>query len=255
MRIVHCGGQGTAEWFAARIGMLTSSRIADAIGKRKRDPDTPLQARVDLCLELAVERVTQKPSQHFVSDWMTRGAELEPLARAAYELRTDQEVTAIDFVLHPEIEWSGCSPDGACGDELIEIKVPKPETHASYLLADCVPKQYLDQMCWQLACCPECKANTFISWCPDFPEGLDLFICRLPRDPERIAAMEAEAVKFLQEVGNTVLRLRGGLEGFMEASVANHKSGAFVDSGRQESQGEVVQPLVPRAQIPEMGDV
>lgn len=218
MNIVECGGQGTQAWFEARIGMLTSSRIADAVRKRKRG-DGELQARADLRLELAVERVTQKPSQHFVSTWMERGAQLEPLARAAYELRVEKEVRPIDFVLHPQIEWSGCSPDGACGNELIEIKVPKPETHAQYLLGDCVPKMYLEQMYWQLACCPECESNTFISWCPDFPEPLDIFTCRLPRDEKVIAAMEAEARKFLDEVAATVTQLGGGLEAVLRQSV------------------------------------
>jgi hypothetical protein len=201
-----------------------------------------------------VERVTQKPSAHFVSEWMARGAELEPLARAAYELQTDKEVTMVDFVLHPEIEWAGASPDGLCDDELIEIKVPKPETHAAYILADCVPEQYLDQMYWQLACCPECKANTFISWCPDFPRGLELFVCRLERDDVRIAKMEAEAKVFLAEVESTVLGITGGLEGLLRESVAQGENGAFVRQNASESQQRGNKGLVERAVIPEYED-
>jgi len=221
MNIVDCGGQRTQEWFDAHLGMLTSSRIADAISKRKRDPHQPLQAYLDLRLELAVERITKKPSAHFVSYWMERGIELEPLARAAYELRSDINVKLVDFVLHPNrdsLAWAGCSPDGLAGDELIEIKVPKPETHAEYLLAEVVPAEYLPQMHWQMAC-TGCVANTFVSYCPDFPEPLDLFICRLPRDDKRIAEMEAEAVKFLAEVETVVVQLKSGLEGVLRKSL------------------------------------
>src|ERR1700737_4971037 len=117
MKTVHCGGQGTELWFEQRLGMLTSSRIADAVTKRKRNPKEPLQVYLDLRMDLAVERVTKKPAEHFVSQWMERGAELEPLARAAYELRKDAAVATVDFVMHPTMEWCGCSPDGLCGDD------------------------------------------------------------------------------------------------------------------------------------------
>lgn len=228
LNIVECGGQRTEEWFRNHIGMLTSSRISDAITKRKRDPNTPLQAYLDLKMELAVERVTKKNAEHFVSKWMERGAELEPLARAAYEDRTSSWVSLVDLVLHPDREhlsWAGCSPDGICGEELIEIKCPKPETHGWYRVAECVPEEYIPQMMWQLACCPGFQANTFVSYCPDFEPPLDLFICRLPRNDKRIAEMEAEAVKFLAEVEAMVKQLKGGIEGALRESLLSHGVG------------------------------
>jgi putative phage-type endonuclease len=220
MNIVECGGQGTESWWDTRLGMLTSSRIADAIGKRKRGNEE-LKGRADLKLELAVERLTRKPSEHFVSEWMFRGSEMEPLARAAYEMRTGETVQLIDFLLHPDRErllWGGASPDGLCDSGLIEIKVPKPSTHARYLLAGCVPSEYVPQMMWQMACCPEAKVNTFVSYCPDFPEPMNLFICRLERDDVRIAEMEAEAVTFLAEVEALTDRLKGGIESELRKS-------------------------------------
>lgn len=211
LNIVECGGQGTEVWWDTRMGMLTSSRISDAITKRKRGTEE-LKGRADLKLELAVERITRKPAEHFVSEWMARGSELESLARATYELRTGQMVEQIDFLLHPDREnflWAGCSPDGLAGNELIEIKCPKPSTHARYILSECVPDEYVSQMCWQLACCPEVEANTFVSYCPDFPEPMDLFTLRMPRDPVRIAEMEREAELFLFEVEALTERLNG----------------------------------------------
>lgn len=237
LNLIECGGQRTEEWFNNHIGMLTSSRIADAIGRRKRDPNTPLQAYLDLRLELAVERVTKKPSQHFVSFWMERGIELEPLARAAYELRAGVEVSLLDFVLHPNregLEWAGCSPDGIVGDELIEIKVPKPETHAGYLMDEIVPSEYLSQMHWQMAC-TGAVANTFVSYCPEFPEPLDLFICRLQRDEKRIADMEVMAQAFLAEVADTVERIKSGLEGSLRKSLSTAANGAALPSPKSEA--------------------
>lgn len=219
LNIVECV-QGDAEWFAARIGCLTGSRIADAIAKPKRQGTGELECRANLRMELAVERVTNKPMQHFVSVWMERGLELEPLARAAYELRTERETQQVGYVIHPSILWAGASPDGLVGDDgMVQFKVPKPTTHAEYLIAECVPEQYRAQMLWEMACCPGRQWNDFVSWCPDFPEPLDLFICRLERDAAKIAEMEAEAQKFLSEVETTVAQLKEGLEGTLKRSV------------------------------------
>lgn len=236
-RIIQCE-QLSAEWWAARIGHLTSSRIADAIAKRKRkgngkEVTDDLQCRIDLRLELAVERVTQKISEHYVSYWMARGMEMEPAARFAYEQRTETETEKVGFALHPSIEWAGASPDGLVGaDGLVEFKVPKPQTHAAYLLADCVPEQYVPQMMWQMACTGRAW-NDFVSYCEDFPEPLDLFVCRLPRNETNIAIMQAEAIKFLDEVAATTTQLGGGLEAVLRESVERSS-------------------LVPRAVIPQM---
>lgn len=218
MRTIDCGGQGTELWFQEHLGKLTASRVADAVNKRKRNPKEPLQAYVDLRLELAVERVTQKPAEHFVSVWMERGVELEPLARAAYELRKDTTVSTVDFVLHPTMEWAGASPDGLVGDDgLVEFKCPKANTHAEYLLGECVPEEYIPQMMWQMAC-TERQWCDFVSYHPDFPDPLDLFVSRLRVSREDIAVMEAQATVFLKEVADLTLRLTHGLEGMLRQS-------------------------------------
>lgn len=219
MKIIDCGGQRTEQWFDWHLGRLTSSRIADAVTKRKRDSGTPLQAYLDLKLELAVERVTKKPAEHFVSYWMERGTELEPLARAAYELRTDRTVSMVDFVLHDKNEHWGASPDGIVENEgILEIKVPKRETHAEYLIAESVPAEYLPQCHWLMAC-TGLKFVDFVSWCPEFPEPLDVFICRLERKEAVIASMEADAEKFLAEVDALTLRLKGGIKEVLRQSL------------------------------------
>ncbi len=201
-----------AEWFAMRIGCLTSSRVADAVTRRKKKPEEPLQAYLDLRMELAVERVTNKVSDNYVSKWMERGLELEPLARAAYELRTECVARQPGFILHPSLNWAGCSCDGLVGDNgLVEFKVPKPTTHAEYILGEVVPEQYIPQMMWQMACCPGREFNDFVSYCPDFPAPLDVFIRRLKRDDDAIAVMESQATVFLKEVEDLTLRLRHGL--------------------------------------------
>jgi putative phage-type endonuclease len=232
MRTIECGGQGTERWFEARLGKLTASRISDAIGKAKRESTGELQARRNLKLELAVERITGRTSEHFVSEWMERGKEMEDLARAAYELATIT-TERVDLVLHPTIEGAAASPDGLVGDDgLLEVKVPKPTTHASYLLAEVVPEIYRDQMMWQMACTGRAW-NDFVSWCPDFPAPLDLFIVRMARDDKRIAEMEVEAERFLYEVEMMVRQLKGGIaEVLRESLVPRAVIPSVADAGR-----------------------
>lgn len=210
MNTVECV-QGSAEWYQARIGVLGASRIAAACAKLKRK-DGEAAARHDLRFELACERLTGKPSEHYVSEWMEHGMEWEPVARSEYEMRQGVNVAQIGFVYHPTIKWAGCSPDGLVGEGgLIEIKCPKPETHLEYLLEDKVPDPYLPQMLWQLACTGR-QWNDFVSYHPDMPEDLQLFVKRLPRNEEAeavIRGMEAEAEQFLSEVQAMVDKLGG----------------------------------------------
>lgn len=251
MKVVDCV-QGDGTWIQSRLGHLTASRISEALTKLKGGGESA--TRRNLVIDLAVERITGEATDHYVSAPMQRGLLLEPAAIFGYEQRMGVEVERVGFVLHPTIEMAGCSPDGIVGDGIVQAKCPLPRTHATYLLGEVVPSEYIPQCMWELACTGKAWCD-FVSYCPDFPEPLDLFICRLERDDTGIAGMEAEAVRFLAEVENTVLRLRGGLEGLLEASVANHESGEFVDSGRLEAQGEALQPLVPRAVIPPLVDM
>ena len=224
MNIVDCE-QGTSEWFQARLGCLTASRIADAIAKYKKKQEGEMCCRRDLRMEIACERLTGKTAEHYISQYMEQGTEREPLARTEYELRNGLMVSTVGFVYHPRIDWAGCSPDGLVGDSgLIEIKCPKVETHLEYLLGDKIPDKYLPQMLWQLACAGR-EWNDFVSYHPDMPEDLQLFVKRLPLNDEAkatIAAMELEAEQFLKEVADMVTKLGGDR---LKASALNNRRG------------------------------
>ena len=219
MNTVECE-QGSGEWFQARLGCLTASRVADAIAKLKRK-DGEAASRYKMKLELACERLTGKVTDNFISPFMQQGTEREPIARAEYEMRNGVYVSTIGFVYHPRIEWAGCSPDGLVGDSgLIEIKCPKVETHLEYLLGEGIPDKYLPQMLWQLACTGR-EWNDFVSYHPDMPEDLQLFVKRLPLNDEAkatIAAMELEAEQFLAEVKEMVEKIGG--DAIRKANVA-----------------------------------
>ena len=63
-------------------------------------------------------------------------------------------------------------------------------------------------MQWQLAC-TGAKWVDFVSYNPNFPgEELQLFVARVDRDDTYIAELEAEVIKFLDEVDQTILKLK-----------------------------------------------
>jgi hypothetical protein len=101
--------QRTEEWFAARCGKVTASRVADIIAKTKSGPSA---SRENYLAQLVCERLTGKPAESYSNAAMSWGTEQEEFARAAYEARMDILVTAVGFIDHPWIPLSGASPDG-----------------------------------------------------------------------------------------------------------------------------------------------
>lgn len=196
--------QGSAEWFAARLGKVTASRVADVVAKTKSGPSA---SRKNYAAELILERLTGQATETFTSAAMQWGIDTEPQARAGYEFLTDSTVETVGFIDHPLIDMSGASPDGLVGnDGLIEIKCPIPATHLDTLRSGKVPERYITQMQWQMACTGRAWCD-FVSFDPRFPENLQMFRERIERDADRIAELEREVTIFLSEIAEAVRQL------------------------------------------------
>ena len=188
--------QRTEEWFSARLGKVTASRVADVLAKIKSGESA---SRKNYKMELVVQRLTGKQGESFTNAAMEWGTEQEPFARMAYEAHTGTFVKEEGFVDHPTIEGFGCSPDGIVGEGLIEIKCPNTANHIETVLENKVPSKYIPQMQCQMAC-TGAKWCDFVSFDPRVPEDLQLFVVRVERDQEYIDAMEVEVKQFLSEV-------------------------------------------------------
>jgi putative phage-type endonuclease len=188
--------QRTEEWFAARLGKVTASRVADVLAKIKSGESA---SRKNYKMELVVQRLTNKQGESFTNAAMEWGTEQEPFARMAYEAHTGTFVKEDGFVDHPTIEGFGCSPDGIVGEGLIEIKCPNTANHIETVLENKAPSKYIPQMQCQMAC-TGAKWCDFVSFDPRVPEDLQLFVVRVERDQEYIDAMEVEVKQFLSEV-------------------------------------------------------
>jgi len=203
--------QRTEEWFQQRLGKVTASRISDVIAKTKTGVST---SRQNYLIQLVSERLTGKKGDSFVNQAMLDGIEREAAARELYMRTRGVSVTEVGFFDHPIIKNSGASPDGAVNAEedgkyagLIEIKCPIETTHTNTLMSKSVPSKYIPQMQWQLAC-TGAKWVDFVSYNPNFPEELQLFVARVDRDDTYIGELEAEVIKFLDEVEQTIIKLK-----------------------------------------------
>lgn len=196
--------QGTPEWFAARLGNVTASRVADVIAKTKSGYSA---SRENYMAQLICERMTGTVAESYTNAAMQWGTETEPLARAAYESLADVLVDEVGYIAHPTIERAGASPDGLIGVfGLLEIKCPNTATHIDTLISEQVPTKYITQMQWQMSCTGRTWAD-FVSFDPRLPSGLQMFVKRVEFDAEYVAMLKEEVTKFLTELDAKISKL------------------------------------------------
>jgi putative phage-type endonuclease len=195
--------QRTEEWFAARCGKVTASRVADIIAKTKTGASA---SRDNYLAQLVCERMTGKPAESYSNAAMQWGTDTEPFARAAYEARMDLLVTEVGFIDHPWITMSGASPDGLANEGMVEIKCLNTATHIDTLLSQTVPAKYITQMMWQMACADRPWVD-FVSFDPRLPERHQLFIKRINYDPEMVNMLENSVIQFLGDVDLKIQQL------------------------------------------------
>lgn len=198
--------QRSEEWYLARLGKVTASRISDIIEKNKNGLEKA--GRKNYRTELLCERLTGANTEGFTNSAMQWGIDHEDEARSLYEITTGNEVEEIGFIDHKTINMSGASPDGLIGnDGLIEIKCPNTSTHLEYLLKDEVPSEYINQMQWQLECTGR-KWCDFVSFDPRLPVELKLFVKRYDYNDELSKTITNEVMLFLAELDSLENKLR-----------------------------------------------
>lgn len=197
--------QGSVEWMESRLGRVTASRMVDVLAKVKSGEAS---ARANYRAELVAERLTGKQQESFTNAAMKWGTECEPIARAAYEAEYGLLVTEVAMIQHPRIPMAGASPDGLVSiDGLIEIKCPETKAHIDTILSGEAPAKYIPQMQWQMACTGRAWVD-FVSFDPRMPDDMQMFVRRVLRDDDLIKTYEAEVIRFLDEVEDTVNKLK-----------------------------------------------
>jgi len=204
--------QRSDEWFEARRGKITASKIADVMMKKTTAGYRNYRA------QLMCERLTGQVAESFSNAAMQWGTDTEPQARAAYEFYSGLEVVEIGFVDHPSIENTGASPDGLVADDgMIEIKCPNTATHLETLLGGPIPSKYYDQMQWQMECAGRQWCD-FVSFDPRLPEAMQMFVQRVDCDEARLIEITAGVATLLDQIESDITELRAKYEPQAEAA-------------------------------------
>lgn len=192
MKIITDIAQGTPEWLALRLGIVTCSEL-DALlvaGKGQEGFGVAAFTYMD---QLIGERITGEAAElPFQTRATTRGHELEAVARELYEDREGVQTEQAGIILNHGI---GYSPDSlVSNDGLTEIKTKLPKFQIGVILADAVPKEHVAQ-CQGGLWVSEREWIDFVSYWP----GMPLFVKRAYRDEVLIRKM-AERVKTFHEL-------------------------------------------------------
>lgn len=194
--------QRTDDWFAARLGKVTASRVADVCAKGKG------ATRDNYMAQLICEILSQKPTESFTTPAMQWGIDQEPHARAAYSAKTGNLVDEVGFIDHPEIEGAGASPDGVVEEDgLIEIKCQSLANSLDFILTEKIPSRYRMQVQFQMACTAR-EYCDFVSYDPRLPEHLQLKVVHVQRDQKEIDFLEGEVKAFLAEMSEKLKKLK-----------------------------------------------
>jgi hypothetical protein len=145
---------------------------------------------------LLAEKMMGHPRFEFMSQWMQRGMEMEAKAVAYYEFKRDVQTVPIGFITDDLKRW-GASPDRLVGERgLLEVKTPKDETHAMYLLGSgSVFDEYKVQALGQLWVA-EKDFTDVISYHPEMPEA----IVHTERDDKFIGLLAEAVMEFSDQL-------------------------------------------------------
>jgi predicted phage-related endonuclease len=179
--------------------------MADVMSKGKEGKES--QTRYKYKVKLVAERMTEASQDSYSNSYMEWGIENEQFACIAYEAAKEVFLEKTGFWLHPTTKWVGVSPDRLVGDDgLVEVKCPATTTHLNYIFDGKVPAEYVKQIQAQLWVTGR-EWCDFISFDPRLPRRNQLFVVRCGRDEKLIKEMEAETIKFLDEVEKLIIQL------------------------------------------------
>jgi exodeoxyribonuclease (lambda-induced) len=187
--------QGTDEWLDARMGLLTASNFKAACSKGAM--------RDTLLKRLASEAAWGARDDSYQSAAMARGTELEPQARANFELETGLYVAEVGLATNSDLPGLGASLDGLIGKfDGIEIKCPMASTMVDYHKAGKLPAAYKEQVYGQMLVC-ELELVHFFAWHPQCPP-LHVIVTR---DNTVIAGLASKLADFTSDLNDIIEKL------------------------------------------------
>ena len=195
--------QGSPLWDQLRIGSIGGSSISKAVALGEG------KVRDGLMYDFVQEILSGEKIDHYVSWDMKQGIKLEPMARAAYELRTGYETQQIALVKHSKHKHY--SPDlFALSDGLGEIKIRTFKVWDAFRKNRIIPKYERNQMQWGMWNCEKAWCD-YITSCPYIERKVDsLIITRVERDDKEIKELDDGANVFIEEMQSLLIKVMKG---------------------------------------------
>ena len=190
----HFVDQGTPEWDALRLGIVTASVVGQLVTPSTIKPARNTETRALTAL-LAAERITGWTDPTYVGADMERGWDDEPRAIEAYEQHRGVTVDSLGFMTRDDWGFTiGYSPDGLVNkDGCVEVKSRRPKKHLQTILADAVPAENYAQIQCALLVSGRDWCD-YISYCG----GMRLWVKRVEPDPRWQNAI-VEATRALED--------------------------------------------------------
>lgn len=178
--IIYDCEQRSVEWMRIRTGKITASN-ADRL-------TTPAKIKT-YQHEVLAEIMLGYLQEHFVSEAMQWGIDMEPRAMDWYKTQVDYKLKRVGFCQSREFMIAGCSPDLLVDDDgLCEIKCPTSKNHLMQWIEG-PSKEHQWQMQFQMLVTGR-EWCDFVTFDPRFPEQFRGKIHHVKRDEKMIGQLK-----------------------------------------------------------------
>tara|TARA_R110000782_G_C14802249_1_gene411983 strand:- start:1328 stop:1948 length:621 start_codon:yes stop_codon:yes gene_type:complete len=182
--------QGSYEWHCLRQGKVTGTTLKSALGTAK--------VQETLTYKMISERMTEPQIDDINSSAVSRGNEMEPIARRVVSTATGIDFIETGMLVSEGIPGFGFSPDAIALDDSgkiiggLEIKCPGSKKHVEYIMSGILPKEYADQVKAPFLLSDDIEFWYFASY-DDRNYEIPLFLIKLTR--EDFAAIDSDREK------------------------------------------------------------
>lgn len=199
--------QNTPEWYAARMGVITSSEVyrlmTDPKSKADKEAGELSEGAKTYVMELIAEEIGL-PKKEVETEAMRWGSECEPIFQD-YMNRKGHNLVRSEYI-SSDIEGYGGSPDFVADDYVFELKCPfNTAIHLKYALIkspDEIPTEYY----WQCISNQYLTKRPFINFCSFDPRinndtGLiRIWWCPIPEETEKMIERIKKALEYKAQV-------------------------------------------------------
>ncbi len=193
--------QNSPEWLHIKLGVVSASNFNKVVTSKGE----PSKQATNYMYQLAGQIVSDHYEETYKSNAMARGLDMEAEAVGAIEIIKGIETEKIGFCYKDESKRVGCSPDRLIVGEkgLVEVKCPLVQTQVTYLLANKLPTDYIQQVQGQLYVTGY-EYCYFVSYYP----GLKPLVVRVERDTTFIDKLSKALNDFCDRLGAIVEKIK-----------------------------------------------